>query len=274
VLSKPGCDLYVTGSVRSARHAGFWGIHISAGKADNPLLEYRCAVTGPRHWQHTLFSGWHLSEIEDTQEVPIRYELAWGGRKAEPDKPPHLWKSHKPNPSGSGYSFASYSRDARIPAHQWEPHSGLFGPSPMQLKQLTGLGPVAEFWSSRSRYAGTHDATWQKTNADDTIKDYPRDFDLRFFQCAHPSLQSASPFRGDEALRLKGLLPMDGWLHTQLPGWGIAIVDTQHKKKRYLPLDTIHIELGEEQNQVHLTWHLTLPHTLDIQQVHLQKEKL
>jgi hypothetical protein len=280
ILGKPGCDLYVTGSVRNAYCVGYWNVGISAGDTRTPVMDYRCTATGPRHWQYSLFSGWHLSEIEDTQEVPIRYELAWGGREPEVGKPAHLWKTHKPNPSGSGFSFEGYSRDARIPAYQWQPHSTFFAPGPAQLKQLTGLGPVARFWASRQCYAGTHDDDWLRANADTPIKDYPKDFDLRYFQAAHPCLQAAKPFRGDEALRLSGLLPVPQTIHTRLPGWSIVVAGSENysqqdqKQKLRLPLDTIHIELDAEQSLAHLVWRLTLPHTLGVQHVHLQREKL
>jgi hypothetical protein len=267
ILGKPGADIYVTGTARNARAWKRWHVEVTLGPQERAVAQYACAAIGPRHWQHSLMGGWHLSEPVATQAVPINYELSWGGRKPEAQKPEQDWDTHKANPSGSGYSFAAYSKADTPPGPQWEAADGIF--SPRRINDLTGLGPVARFWSSRQRYAGTYDEAWQRQFDEEVIPDYPADFDLRYFQCAHPALQTAAPLRGDEPLRLQGLLGERDDVHMRLPG--LAVLAAFGSNKTQLPLDTVHIDL--DAGQIHLVWHLTLPHILGVAHVGLELER-
>jgi hypothetical protein len=267
IVGKPGADIYLTGSARNQRPSGRWLVRVTVGPMDVPLAQYACAVTGPRCWQHSSVKGWHLGPSEPTQAVPTHYELAYGGREHAPDLPPELRERFDANPSGSGYSMAAYSSADTPPALQWEPAGGF---SSSTSRDLVGLGPIARFWASRRRYAGTYDEAWQRQFDEEAIPDYPADFDLRFFQCAHPQLQTRAPLRGDESLCLEGLLAGAARLNTQLPGWAIVAAWTEGKTS--LPLDTVHIDLDAE--EAHLVWHLTLPQTLDIERVSLTLERL
>jgi hypothetical protein len=267
IMGKPGADIYVTGAARNPRPSKHWLVGVTLGPMDKPLLRYECVVTGPHRWQHSILKGWHSSPPELTQAVPIQYELAYGGRAPSPPEPPEQWERSGTNPSGSGYSMAAYSITDTPPAPQWEPATA-FGSS--RSKELVGLGPVARFWASRQQYAGTYDEAWLRQFKEEAIPDYPADFDSRFFQCAHPQLQTRAPLRGDEALCLVGLLAEKTRLETRLPG--LAIVANAKNGTARLPLDTVHIDLDAQ--QVHLVWHLTLPQTLDIEQLNLSLEKL
>lgn len=274
ILGKPGADIYVTGHARQHRPSKWWRVGITVGPLAKPLAQYACAATGPRVWQHTLLKGWHVSDTEATQAVPVQYEFSYGGRKPDRDKTEALWDSFEPNPSGSGYSFDGYSKSDTPAAPQWEAPSAL---GSWKSNELVGLGPVARFWATRARYAGTYDDTWQREFKPGKISDYASDFDIRFFQCAHPKLQTQKPLRGNEALQLEGLLPMEDRqnpletrMSTQLPGW--AIVASWGHQKTPLPLDTVHIDL--DHSKVDLVWHLTLPHSLNIEQMHLGLEKI
>ena len=274
ILGKPGADIYVTGHVRHHRRSKGWRVGVTVGPHDQPLARYQCAVTGPRVWQYTLLKGWHMSEIQETQAVPVQYELSYGGTKRDGKKSEELWDTFEPNPSGSGYSFDGYSKSDTPDAPQWET-TGLFGS--WKSNELVGLGPVARFWATRSRYAGTYDDAWQRECKPGKISDYAPDFDLRFLQCAHPKLQTEKPLQGNEALQLEGLLhindpakQLDTRLNTQLPG--CAIVASWDDQNARLPLDTVHIDL--DRRQVNLVWRLTLPHALNVEQIHLSLKRV
>lgn len=278
ILGKPGADIYVTGHARHYCPSKWWRVSVQvnhhAGPHDKPLALYECAATGPRVWQYTLLKGWHLSDTEATQAVPVQYELSYGGRTPDRQKPEAQWDCFEPNPSGSGYSFAGHSKSDTPAGPQWE-RAGLLGS--WKSKELVGLGPVARFWATRSRYAGTYDDAWKSQHKPGKISDYAADFDLRFFQCAHPSLQTQKPLHGDEALQLEGLLPIndpampwDTRLRTELPGW--VVVASWGNQRIPLPLDTVHIDL--DNHRVQLAWHLTLPQSLGVESVHLTLEKL
>lgn len=269
IVGKPGADLYVSGHARPHRPSTYWPVSITVGPHSKPLAHYECAATGARVWQHTVLKGWHFSDIQATQAVPVQYELSYGGTRRERDKPEDEWDNFEPNPSGSGYSFEGYSKADTPAAPQWE-SAGLLGS--WKSSELVGLGPVARFWASRVRYGGTYDQAWQREQLQPgVVADYPPDFDLRFFQCAHPKLQTAASLKGDEALHLQGLLGVAAPVSTQLPGLAVLAAlgttgERGHQPVR-LPLDTVHLDLDE--NQVKLVWRLTLPHALNVERVHL-----
>jgi hypothetical protein len=274
ILGKPGADIYVTGHARHHRPAKWWRVGVRVGPQDKPLAHYECAATGPRVWQHTLLKGWHLSDTEATQAVPVQYELSYGGRKPDSNKPEAEWDSFEPNPSGTGYSFDGYSKSDTYAGPQWE-RAGLLGS--WKSNELVGLGPVARFWATRSRYAGTYCDEWLSQHKPGKASDYAPDFDPRFFQCAHPALQTQKPLRGDETLQLEGLLPvndptrpLDNRLLTQLPG--LSVMASWGPTSQALPLDTVHLDL--DNHRVQLVWRAVLPHALGVEQLHLSLKRI
>jgi len=193
----------------------------------------------------------------------VEYELSYGGSKPDPKKPAEEWQRFETNPSGSGFSFEHYARDQTPAGPQWESASVF---ASLKSKELVGLGPVARFWASRKQFIGTYDEAWQREQLKEgVIADYPADFDLRFFQCAHPKLQTAAPLKGDETLSLEGLLPAAAPINTRLPG--LTVLATLGDQRVRLPLDTVHIDL--DSLEVKLAWRLTMPHALGIERVHL-----
>ncbi len=142
----------------------------------------------------------------------------------------------------------------------------------MKSKELVGLGPVARFWTSRKQFIGTYDEAWQREQLQDgVIADYPADFDLRFFVCAHPNCKVPPRSRATRPCTWTEPTPMPSPLSTRLPGLAVlAALGTQgaqgHQQVR-LPIDTVHLDLDE--NEVKLVWRLTLPHSLNVERVHL-----
>lgn len=272
ILGKPGADIYVTGTARRVHATPRWRTMVSIGPVDQPVAHYECMATGPRQWQFGLIKGWHMSEPEFTEAVPVQYELAWGGCKRDADKPVEQWSRHKDNPSGSGYSFAGYSNFDTPAAPQWEADSILFGA--LKQQQFIGLGPVARFWASRKKYAGTYDQAWRrqfKESLEQKIApDFATDIDLRFFQCAHPDLQTRAPLRGDEELRLDGLFPQKDCWAQRLPR--LAVVAEFASRRGRIPLDTVHVDL--DARQLNLVWHMALPQSRNVERVALSLGRL
>ncbi|MCE0826400.1 DUF2169 domain-containing protein [Buttiauxella sp. A2-C2_NF] len=275
VLGKPGTDILVTGSVYADCPTQHFQTGLRISNRHNTLVDYTCIATGKRCWQHTERLGWHMSEPALTEHVPIAYELAYGGRNVIPDTPPEEWEIYAPNPSGNGFSFAGYSTDDQFPAPQWEPKEHQIGTKP----PLTGFGPVARHWLSRQKYAGTYDEKWRDQLKDNPpYLDYPDDFDLRFFQCAHPSLQSSTPLNGNEKLEFFHLIKGIPHLGTWLPALGIAAYWQEGitARQSMLPLDTVHIATDENtgQGRIDLVWRWSKPHHLNIHELLLRTVQL
>jgi hypothetical protein len=281
ILGKTGTDIVLQGHVRQGRLSKHWNVDVAVRKQpqdEKTLAQLHCSVTGPRVWEHRFVKGWKMSDPKPTQSVPIAYELAYGGRKPDKNKDPKDWDCHEANPSGSGYSFAGLSVADTPAAPQWGPPVGLF--SALSAQQLFGLGPIARFWSSRKKFAGTYDQAWHQKLQDNQnnrafIPDYANDFDMRFFQCAHPNLQTAKPLLGDEWLVLNGIFDWQAaWappIRLQLPCLGVAASFKFPGKRKLeqvrLLLDTVTVDT--DKHHVDLVWRLSLAQSHGIERVRL-----
>lgn len=134
---------------------------------------------------------------------------------------------------------------------------------------MTGFGPVARPWTCRLRYAGTYDDAWLRAAREDVAKglpaDYARDFDPRFFQCAHPALITPEYLDGDEEVTLAGLMPGARPFTLRLPGVRVVAELRNGKESTSLEalcLDTMHIDLDAA--TVSLCWRLTLNQARDV----------
>lgn len=275
VLAKAGTDVVVTGTARppGCRPALRWQACLVVRGERGTVLSHTLTVTGPRRWRHQALRGWGLTDPEPASGVPVRYELAYGGVYLEDpqvlDPARQRWRIHEPNPSGTGF-FALERMDRRelYPGPQWEhplhPVSHVNRDVP-----LAGFGPVARPWSSRRRYAGTYDAAWEEKARSDVRRglpaDYPADFDLRFFNCAHPALVAPGHLQGDEQIGLAGLTGSREPFTTRLPGISLsaALLDGSGRRQdRSMPLDTVQIDL--DASRVHLCWRLSLDQAEDV----------
>ena len=261
VLCKPGADVFITGHARPpSKFPNHWAAEIEI-KGSAFTRKQRVRLLGERYWQWTLLKGWHLSEPRVCESVPLRYELAFGGRQYQRGES----VEHLDNPVGVGLAGEDrMDRDQRYLAPQIE----LFeAPTrkPGKVTRVPGLGPIPRFWSARKRYAGTYDAAWQAQFETQDIPDYPADFDLRFFQAAHADWTSDAPLNGGEEVSLIGLTG-DAQIIGKLPAWRVETLLVAQPNARLtvapMRLDTVEIDL--DAGQLYLTWRLSVPHALQI----------
>ena len=282
VLVKPEADLFVTGSARARGWTPQreWLASLEVARHGTLLLGKSLRLTGPRAWR------WHddpaqrtPSDPEPALEVPLRYELAFGGWWLDEgdaaDAPPRV---HAANPCGSG-RFGSACRDTHAGARH---DRGVPVPAP-QIERMDapirhgnqdvapeGFAPVARHWQPRLALAGTYDEAWQQRHAQAPFMDYAEDFDLRFFQYAPPDQRIAQGLSGDESLRLAGFFASADAMEMRLPGLRIEALcraGDGGETAELMKLDTVHVDLDEM--LVHLTWRLTLDQARDVVGVEL-----
>ena len=271
LLFKPTTDVVVTGTAHAPGGGPLpsWEAAVEVRRGGLAVVTSRARVLGPRKWRHADSQGWSLTEPEPVAEVPIRYELAYGGayplkNDGDPAAGPSAWNVYRPNPSGTGF-FDKSTLDTALEyrAPQWESIAQPVD-KPNEDRPLVGFGPVARPWSSRLPFAGTYDEAWlvkhRQEGARGLPSDYAADFDPRFFQCAHPELITPEYLTGSEELVLTGLARGQSPLSVTLPGIEIegAVVDGARRGSRRDPvLDTVHVDL--DTMTVSLSWRLTLP---------------
>lgn len=263
VLFKPGTDLLVTGTARALHHAPVptWRALVGIGGEDGWLMHLGLRLTGPCQWFCNDEGVWCLSRPTPVAAVELRHELAHGGAGA-------------PNPAGVGcVDVACLDLGARYRA----PQIHRLGEAPVALGEPGALvcpAPVARFWPDRVRHAGTYDEAWLADFKTAPYGDYPADFDVRFFHCAHPALISEQALKGHEWLVLRGMLADWPDWHARLPGWQIAVRawDTEGVERlTAMRLDTLHVDLDGP--TVRMVWRLTLPQTYRVHTIQLDLQR-
>lgn len=245
-LLKPSTDVIVCAEAvaRGAAEVTTLDAHVSVGDVARTLR-----VHGPRVWYESL-GVMQLTPPERFTRVPLKWELAWGGRDADPAT--GRTAEDPRNPYGRGVCVDP----ARL-RHQPGPQIEL--PELPITSHLAAVEPVGVAASSplmlhRRRLAGTMDARWQR----ERMPLRPNDFDLRFHQCAAPGMVSPAPLVGGERVRMVNLSP-GGPMEFSLPRRSFAVwgrTDAARVEYR-CALDTVVLLPGE--GALEMVWRTRVP---------------
>ncbi len=177
------------------------------------------------------------------QKIALKYENAYGGsdvHKSNPDKV----KNEPGNPVGKGFRMMGGSN----------PVKGSQLPNFENSGPPAGFGYIAPDWRSRAKYAGTYDEHWQQTRA----PRLPKDFNPRFFNCAHPDLITNGYLQGAEPVVIENASP-NGIQHFALPKLAFKVCFVLNGQKKESPsfLDTLILEPDE--NRFSMIWRASRP---------------
>ncbi|RQW86581.1 MAG: DUF2169 domain-containing protein [Geobacter sp.] len=290
---KPKCDVIVNATAHApggVPSLGFVaGVKINGPPHDNgdagPLiLEKKLLVTGPRYWEKGLLGKWTLnSPVSPIRSLPLRYDYAFGGecrvalddpggkqvkaefrltpeqRTCHPDGPDSVPLAHttcENNPLGIGFVEDWYRKAKKlntIPAPQIDDPKNpvtIFGKNyPPQ-----GFGIITKAWRQRLALAGTYDDAWLETR----WPDLPEDFDMSYWNGAHPDLQ-VPHLDGGEEIRLTNLTP-GGLLSFTLPGdTPVMAVRFESGKTSAVPLKIDTLMIDPDLMKVSLVWRVVMP---------------
>lgn len=237
--AKPAADVLVVGSARAPGGVprASWPVSVKVGEVEKHLR-----VTGPRAWVRGP-RGFTLTDPEPCAEVPLRYELAFGGA------------AYEPNPFGVGFipAVADERRD-RIEAPRIEdPRDPVTELG--KAYRPEGFGVWGRTWPPRLQRAGTYDDAWKR----ERWPLLPLDFDFAYWNCAHPDLVAPGLLRGDEALSLAGFDPAGERRH-RLPGHEVFLLlerTAGEGESHTMPLDTLVIDL--ERSKIVMVYRRVLP---------------
>lgn len=190
-------------------------------------------VCGPREFTSGLLD-WDLGQAQQTQSVPLRWELAYGGgsRVDDPEHPerPLVNAVCFQNPVGCGWVAADMfkalkrvgqQQPRRLAAPQisypddkikrlslaQQPPPNLDAKRMAQLEYAhrpANYGAVGKAWAPRLALAGTYDEVWEKQRH----PWLPKDFDMAYWNGAPKDQQIEFPalFQQKHAIELSGLV--------------------------------------------------------------------
>lgn len=231
---KVGTDVVVVGEAVSATPVRALALVLTVGDHLVPLRV---------HGRRLFYSGalgLAVGKAASFQRLPLIYELAYGGTSED------FIQVEQRNPVGLG--VANQSADlADRPAPSIEhPARPITSDAP---SEPVGYGAIASHWQPRAGYAGTFDQSWRDTR----MPLMPRDFDRRFNNVAHPSLQFAEGLAPGTRIAVGGMTPEGSW-HVDLPPVPVVLRGSYEDGKvlEVRPqVDTVLIE--PEQDRVELT---------------------
>lgn len=245
-LFKPSTDVIVSGEAvaRDESPVTSLDVFMEVGPVARALR-----VTGTRVWYESL-GVMQLTPPERFTRVPLSWELAWGG--SDRDEGSGRFVEDPRNPYGRGVAL-----DPRRLRHR--PGPQIEDPAAPITTHHAGVAPVGvaattALMAHRRRLAGTMDARWER----EQMPLRPRDFDMRFFQCAAPGMVTPEPLVGGERVRLHNLSP-HGPMEFELPRMSFAVWGrTEVARTEYrTTLDTVLLLPGERAAE--LVWRTRVP---------------
>lgn len=242
---KPGADVVVVGSAIAPTGAPVRELEVVVRVGP---LQRALRVTGLRVWYRGA-SGLALTPPEPFDEVPLRWEFAWGGCDFSDPKGA---VAEPRNPVGRGVTG-----DPERLVHQPGPQIEEVGqPITRHPRRMTpaGVAAVAPHWEPRLGWAGTMDARWEE----ERMPLPPLDLDERHHLVAAPGLSTPRPLAGGEEVELRNLA-LGGPLRFRLPrlAFGVAAIGGRRERVDHRPsLDTALLLPGER--AIELTWRTVL----------------
>ncbi|MFC0591227.1 DUF2169 domain-containing protein [Ottowia pentelensis] len=175
-------------------------VEASVGRLRKQLI-----VRGDRYWDGSV-----PSEAAPFESMPLTWNRAFGGTGLAD------------NPVGKGWA----GDDRGSTAIRWLPN--IEDPSrpltdPRAVAQPVGFGPIDPTWPQRTRYHGTYDDAWLKTQ----FPAIAADTDWRYFNMAPEDQQQEQPFTGVEEYTFHNMHPIDAHLSGRLPGLRVRAFVTQ-----------------------------------------------
>jgi hypothetical protein len=186
--------------------------------------------------------------------MPLTYERAFGGADLSAvDADDRSYEER--NPVGVGFVGLKSKK-----ALDGEPLPNL--EDPRLLLQRPGdrpppacFGFIAPHWWPRALLSGTYDDGWRSERA----PLLPLDFDPRFYQAAHPELQSPGHLVGGEAVEVSGVERSGKAWAFALPRRTVTVTTTIKRRDatQAANLDTVVLEPDDD--RVTLTWRASIP---------------
>ena len=241
---KVGTDVVIVGEAISKKPVGHVDVAVKIRGQVAPLV-----VHGLRLFYRSLkgMGDLKIGPAAPFERKPIVYDDAYGGMALDGSI------VEERNPSGVGIARRAADLDGQ-PAPQIE-HPARPHASPDDDHPPVGYGSLLTHWSPRKEHAGTFDKAWQEGR----MPLLPVDFDRRYYNVAHPSLQFSPHLHESDSIAILGMTE-SGLMSFALPALPIVIIgrsDRSGMRRVRPPVDTVLIE--PSRGRVELTVRASFP---------------
>lgn len=255
-LAKPSTDVVLIGRARSANNRPVPQLDVNFSVAERKKT---LRIIGNRVWK-----GGSITAPQPFDTMPIVYEYAFGGKhEIDPENGKILVEER--NPIGRGFRGKRKSADLEGLALPNIEDPACLVANAGDKAVPAGFAFIAPTWLPRKPFAGTYDEAWQKNRA----PYLPDDFDLRFFNMAHPDFTFDRYLQGGEPVALDNLSPA-GPLRFNLPTCRLEAKIRMAGNVESPPLNLETVLVEPEKQRLCMTWRSKLAcdkKTLKVEQI-------
>jgi hypothetical protein len=224
-FAKLGTDVVITGDAIAPAPVKSLDVSVKVKQRLVPLR-----VHGVRVFFAGAF-GVAIGPAQPFERMPIVYERAYGGMSDD------LSVVELQNPVGVGVAKAAsdlVDRPAPQIEHPARPHGSASDRYPP-----VGVGAIMTHWPPRREFAGTFDERWRRSR----MPLLPEDYDVRFGNVAHPSLQFEEHLAPGDTIAIQGM-SLDPFVLAlpRLPVVASGRYDTGERASIRPPIDTVIIQ--------------------------------
>ncbi|WP_147105082.1 DUF2169 domain-containing protein [Tateyamaria sp. syn59] len=231
-----------------------WTASVRVEDAADQQVNAALDIFGPRSWtprflpRTTRVTDWQLTDPEDVDAVPIRYEHAFGGPKVIRNTDGALDEDYdERNPIGCGRvpeAFVEDETPSAVPAPQILA-AGQRYETVTDAPEPAGFGPIPPAWLPRRPLGGTYDQNW----LDNIWPNWAPDYDFAYHNSAHPDLRSTRFLQAPLDVTLTHLHPTRAEWRFQIdyPSLSLfAAYSDGTDEDLELVLDSVFLDVGSE----------------------------
>lgn len=242
-IGKAGTDVLMVGHARAPQGQIVENVMVSLSIAERAK---QVLAVGDRIWQ----SDGAPSSPQPFSAIPLVWERAFGGMHVRDER---VFAEER-NPIGYGFRGQRNSDEmVGQPVPNLEDPASLIG-SWNDTPPPACFAPISPSWLPRRGFAGTYDATWQRSRA----PYLPADFDHRFFQLASTELCFDRYLRGGERAMIEGV-DEESALEFTVPSTKPSIEVTIAKKRQEAETKLETLLFEPDENRAAMTWRAQLP---------------
>jgi len=244
VLGKVSTDIGLIGHAYSPREKSVTQLPVSlkVGQLQKSLM-----LIGDRQWEkRTLMPGFQATEPKPFSEMPLTYERAFGGvDQTHKNEKKHGWEPR--NPIGTGFRLNDDAVEGQKLPNLEDPAQLIS--SWKDKPPVACLGFVDGSWEPRVKFTGTYDDNWRENQ----FPLLPMDFDLRFFNSAHPDLTTKGFLRGGEPVQMINL-SRKGVLEFKLPKLEIKLMFRLGESRNYQKAELWTVVFEPDEERFYMVW--------------------